>query len=222
MRLRLSCVNSGKYNATFFYSAPPDRVEEIYRQRLPPNQYTIERVNVLCVLHRSARTSVKNLLDFRLREDEEALEKGRKFLLFFSPCSTPLLLSWTPAGGVIRTQTITERRKIKWDRIMCTREKEPEGSRSLAHGSYSCRCRFVQKCFVSRIHARTRQRLSICVSSFLRENAVHADSLRLSSWLISQRVEKPPNARRRVYKTAFYEIEDLPEQRWVHQSSSLH
>lgn len=89
MRLRLSCVNSGKYNATFFYSAPPDRVEEIYRQRLPPNQYTIERVNVLCVLHRSARTSVKNLLDFRLREDEEALEKGRKFLLFFSLFDSP-------------------------------------------------------------------------------------------------------------------------------------
>lgn len=50
--------------------------------------------------------SERNPLDFALREDEEALKKGRDFSSsFLSLASLPS--SRAAAGGVMRTQTIT-------------------------------------------------------------------------------------------------------------------
>lgn len=46
--------------------------------------------------------SERNPLDFALREDEEALKKGRDFSSSFLS-----LASLPSAGGVMRTQTIT-------------------------------------------------------------------------------------------------------------------
>lgn len=51
---------------------------------------------------RCARMSERNPLDFALREDEEALKKGRDFSSSFLS-----LASLPSAGGVMRTQTIT-------------------------------------------------------------------------------------------------------------------
>lgn len=172
MRLRLSCVNPEKYKPSprhfLLFRTTRSSRRNISATFAPKSIHKRARERTVRFTQKRKNVGEKSTwLSFARRRGSAG--KGTEIPSFFSPCSTPLLLSWTPAGGVIRTQTITERRKIKWDRIMCTREKEPEGSRSLAHGSYSCRCRFVQKCFVSRIHARTRPRLSICVFLFTRK-----------------------------------------------------
>ena len=92
---------------------------------------------------------------------------------------------------------------------MCTREKDPEGPRSLAHGSYSCRCRLGIKVFrITSTSARARRdgRVSgVRVFLFTRNRGLCSPVC----WLTGFTSQEP--CRTRV--AAFCEIEGLREQR---------
>ena len=78
---------------------------------------------------------------------------------------------------------------------MCTREKDPEGPRSLAHGSYSCRCRLGIKVFcITSTRARTTRQPRL---SFYTKPWTLLARL-LVTGFTSPAAEEPSNARRRV------------------------